>query len=39
MNGYEEARERYAVFGVDTEAALTALNERRFPLMPGSWTT
>ena len=29
MNGYEEARERYAVFGVDTEAALTALNEKK----------
>ena len=29
MNGYEEARERYAAFGVDTEAALTALNEKK----------
>ena len=29
MNGYEEARERYAAYGVDTEAALTALNEKK----------
>ena len=44
MNGYEEARERYAAYGVDTEAALTALNRapglgrsfaaQKWPLLP-----
>ena len=34
MNGYEEARERYAAFGVDTEAALTALNEKKISFNP-----
>lgn len=39
MSRYEEAKQKYAALGVDTDAAIQALEGKAFPSIAGRATT